>query len=110
MFSLDLVSTELHQGALNLVGWVIVAAGFCVFIAASVGLILVATAASRHSPTAITPELHGTYYVIRHTKHAIWPLIALLLFSVCIIIGGYIHTDRFVNHLLHRYVQKTPQI
>jgi hypothetical protein len=102
------VSTQLHQGALNVVGWVIVAAGFCAFIAAGVGLILVASAASRHSPTAVTQELHGTYYVISHTKHAVGPLIALLIFSVCIMIGGYIHTDRFVNYLLHRYVEKAP--
>jgi hypothetical protein len=102
------MSTQLHQGALNLVAWVLVVTGICSFIAAIVGLALVATAASRHSPAAITEELHSSYYVISHTKHAIWPFIALLVFSALITIGGYVHTDRFVNQMIQRHLPATP--
>jgi hypothetical protein len=93
----------LHQGALNVVGWILVIAGLCSFIAAAVGLFLVVGHLVRHAPISITDELHGSYYVIRHTKRAVWPLLALLLCSAFITVGGYIHTDRFVNSLLRRY-------
>jgi hypothetical protein len=108
--SLDVVSTQLHQGALNVVAWVLVVAGVCSFIAAIVGLALVATAASRQSPGAISQELHGNYYVISHTKHAVWPFIALIFFSTFIAIGGYIHTDRFVNRMIQRHLPATRDI
>ena len=83
-------------------------AGICAFVAAAVGLVLVASSASRQSPTAITQELHGSFYVIRH--HAIWPFIALLFLSAFIAVGGYMHTDRFVNYLIHRQMEKPPDI
>jgi len=104
------MSTQLHQGALNVVAWVLVAAGVCSFIAAAISVVIVATAASRQSPAAITEELHGSYYVISHTKHAIWPFIALLVFSAFITIGGYVHTDRFVNQMIQRHLPATRDI
>ena len=93
-----------------MVAWILVIAGVCSFIAAVVGLVLVATAASRQSPAAITKELNGSYYVISHTKHAVWPFIALLVFSVFIAIGGYVHTDRFVNRIIQRHLSATRDI
>jgi|GEM_PF-4318287 len=104
------MNTQLHQGALNVVAWILVVAGLCSFVAATVGLVLIATAASRQSPAAITEELNGTYYVISHTKHGIWPFIILLVFSAFITIGGYVHTDRFVNHMIQRHLPTTPDI
>lgn len=98
------MSTQLHQGALNVIAWILVVAGLCSFIAAMTGLVLVATAASRQSPAAITEELNGSYYVISHTKHAIWPFIGLLVFSALLAIGGYVHTDRFVNQMIQRHL------
>ena len=104
------MTTQLHQGTLNVVAWILVVAGVCSFVAATVGLVLVATAASRQSPAAITEELHSSYYVISHTKHAIWPFIIVLVFSAFIAIGGYVHTDRCVNHMIQRHLPATPDI
>ena len=88
---------------MNVVAWVLVLAGVCSFVAALVGLILVWLAASGRFPSSITQELGGGYYAISHTKHAVWPFLVLLIFSVGITVGGYIHTDRFVDRLITRH-------
>ena len=36
--------------------------------------------------------------------------IALLVFSALITIGGYVHTDRFVNQMIQRHLPATPGI
>ncbi len=103
VIGLDVMSAQLQQGPLNAVAWILVLAGAVAFVSATVGLVLVATAVSRHASTAVSEELHGSYYVVRHTT--VWPFIVLMLLSALVTVGGYVHTDRFANHLVRRHVE-----
>jgi hypothetical protein len=90
---------------MNVIAWVLVIAGICAFVAAVAGLILVWFAASGHFPLSVTQQLDRDYYAISHTKHAVWPFLVLLIFSLGIAVGGYIHTDRFIDRFVTHHVR-----
>jgi H+/Cl- antiporter ClcA len=92
-----------HQGSLNVLAWVISVAGVISFIAASVGLALVIKALLHDAAVDTTEELRGSYYVLRYSRQAVWPFVAVIALSVIITFAGLSRTDCFLNYMARHH-------
>ena len=92
-----------HQGALNVLAWAIAFAGLVSFVAAAIGLALVVKALLHHSAIDISDELHGSYYVLRYSKHSIWPFVVVIALSAIVTLAGCSRTDCFMNYMARHH-------
>jgi hypothetical protein len=87
---------------MNLIAWSLTLGGALAFLAASVGLIYVIVTSNAGSAVQTSSSLHDTYYLVRQTKLAFWPMLLCMALSSSIVIVGYMHTDLFFRRVIQQ--------
>lgn len=93
----------LHTSLVNVVAWVLTVAGGVAFAAATVGVLYCLITLGHRSGAelaAVDLRLHDTYYVIRHSRFVVWPLLLCMCLSAAVMILGYMYTNLHMSRLM----------
>lgn len=91
------------QGGVNVIAWSIVIGSAITFVAAAAG---VAISAMTPPDIRVFERLHDTYYIIAHSRRAIWAMLVCMLLASLTGLIGYVHTDAYVNRVVRKHVSK----
>jgi hypothetical protein len=100
---------RINNTMMNTLAWVITLSGGIAFIAAGVGVIYILHRPD-HSSTQIASSLHDTYYVIRHSKGTVAPLLLCMTLAAVIAIVGYTQTNFYIVRLFSQHGSSTTKI
>jgi hypothetical protein len=82
--------------AVNVIGWLLVAASAVVLVTAVVGLILFAISPGAHMTWEKMRIAREAFYVLHFSRHSPWLMILCILLSLVIGWIGYTCTDRYI--------------
>ena len=102
-----------HNGILNSLAWMLAATGGLAFVASSIGVIYCLFTLGHRSATELTAvdlSLHDSYYIIRHSRSIIWPLLLCVALSAAITIIGYVHTEFHMVRMMRDQPGKTAKV
>ena len=90
-----------HTTPINAIAWIVAASGCLAFIASSVAVVyFFATMGQRSAAELASVGLHDTYYIIRHSRHTIWPFLLCMSLSAAIMILGYMYTNLHMTRMM----------
>jgi hypothetical protein len=92
---------HIHNTMMNTVAWLLTLSGSIAFVAASAGVVSILIGPD-HGSTQIASSLHDTYYVIRHSKGLVWPLLLCMTLSAVIALFGYTQTNFHIVRLFQQ--------
>ncbi len=90
----------MHQGLINIIGWILVVSATVAFATATIGVAYGVSQGEKKSFSEPRFELHDTYYVVRSSRAGVWPFLLCIALSSAIGIIGYMHTDRYAMRFL----------
>src|SRR5207302_7491229 len=96
----------IHSAFINVVAWILTVAGGIAFLAATAGVIY-CLVTPESTATEVESSLHDTYYIIRHSKFIVWPLLLCMSLSAAIAILGYMYTTMHMNRLMRQHTSSS---
>jgi hypothetical protein len=93
---------NIAPNAVNVIGWLLVAASSVILVAGAAGLIYFATSIGAHETFEEITTARERFYWIHPTRHSPWLMVLCIVLSLAIGWIGYSLTDRFVASRLPR--------